>query len=181
MSQLNPGLILSDPQDRITILTFHRWGESFSFYTPIPSILIACRAVKIQMGLASRTHTPDLAREMLKQLHISSQNRPSSSPTDTTPDSSKPNASEKPLRSYDLFQYIQIFPGSKTKHFERIQKSSGIPYGQMLFFDDELRNRNVETELGVTFHKVPDGVNKQEIDKGVWHWRMRQGIQGGGQ
>ena len=136
--------------------------------------------MKIQMGLASRTHTPDLAREMLKLLHIPSHHQTSSSSsTDTSSETSA--ASEKPLRALDLFSYIQIFPGSKTKHFERIRKASGIPYEQMLFFDDEHRNRNVETELGVTFHMVPDGVSRQEVDRGVWQWRMRQGIQGDGQ
>jgi magnesium-dependent phosphatase 1 len=134
------------------------------------------------MGLASRTHTPDLAREMLKQLHIPSShhNQTASSPaSETIPE--VPSSTDKPLRAFDLFQFVQIFPGNKTKHFEKIQKASGIAYEQMLFFDDEYRNRNVETELGVTFQIVRDGVSKQEVDRGVWHWRMRQGIQGEGQ
>lgn len=46
----------------------------------------------------------------------------------------------------------------------------------MLFFDDEARNRNVETELGVTFHLVRDGMTMNEVDKGVKAWRKRNGI-----
>lgn len=46
----------------------------------------------------------------------------------------------------------------------------------MLFFDDEARNRNVETELGVTFYLVRDGMTRDEIDKGVLAWRKRNGI-----
>jgi magnesium-dependent phosphatase 1 len=46
----------------------------------------------------------------------------------------------------------------------------------MLFFDDEGRNRNVETDLGVTFCLVPDGVDCEEVDRGVWEWRRRRGI-----
>lgn len=50
----------------------------------------------------------------------------------------------------------------------------------MLFFDDEARNRNVETELGVTFCLVRDGVTRDEVDKGVWAWRRRNGVKGQG-
>lgn len=46
----------------------------------------------------------------------------------------------------------------------------------MLFFDDEARNRNVETELGVTFCLVRDGMTRDEVDRGVWAWRKRNGI-----
>ena len=84
------------------------------------------------------------------------------------------------LRAIDLFTHQQIFPGSKTSHFQRIQaatkkqKGGEVAYADMLFFDDEGRNRNVETELGVTFWLVPDGVSSDEVDKGVWEWRKRR-------
>ena len=71
---------------------------------------------------------------------------------------------------------MQIFPGNKTQHFAKIQQASGIPFEEMLFFDDEARNRNVETELGVTFWIVRDGLNRDEFDRGVWAWRRRNGI-----
>ena len=45
----------------------------------------------------------------------------------------------------------------------------------MLFFDDEARNRNVE-ELGVTMWLVRDGVDKEEVDRGVREWRRRRGF-----
>ncbi len=47
----------------------------------------------------------------------------------------------------------------------------------MLFFDDEVRNRNVEG-LGVTMCLVRDGVSKGEVDRGVREWRMRHGLDG---
>lgn len=58
----------------------------------------------------------------------------------------------------------------------RIQQASGVHYEDMLFFDDEARNINVQTELGVTFCLVRDGMTKEEVDKGVWEWRRRNGI-----
>lgn len=88
----------------------------------------------------------------------------------------------KALRAIDIFTYQQTFPGSKTSHFQRIQdatkkaKGGEVAFADMLFFDDEGRNRNVETELGVTFWLVRDGVTREEVDKGVWEWRRRRGI-----
>jgi magnesium-dependent phosphatase 1 len=88
----------------------------------------------------------------------------------------------KALRAIDIFTYQQIFPGSKTSHFQRIQdatkkaKGGEVAFADMLFFDDEGRNRNVETELGVTFWLCADGVTSEEVDKGVWEWRRRRGI-----
>lgn len=81
----------------------------------------------------------------------------------------------KPVRALDYFDHIQIYPGSKTTHFAKIHQTSGIAYEDMLFFDDEARNRNVETELGVTFHLVRDGMTMDEVNKGVRAWRKRNG------
>ena len=119
----------------------------------------------IPLGLASRTHTPELAREMLKLLHIV----PSFS---ADPNKTK----EKPLKALDYFGQMQIFPGSKVQHFTKIQQATGLKYEDMLFFDDEARNREVEAKLGVTFCLVRDGVTKEEVDRGVWAWRKGKGI-----
>src|SRR5207248_2288295 len=58
----------------------------------------------------------------------------------------------------DMIDYSEIYPGSKIKHFRSIHKNSGIPYSEMIFFDDELRNRNVQRELGVYFVYVKNGL-----------------------
>ncbi len=146
-----------------------RYGGSYTFYPGVPAILRAAREKGITMGLASRTHAPDLAREMLKGLTIPG------------PATEGENENAKPLRAIDIFVHQQIFPGTKTTHFQKIQdatrkQSSEVAFADMLFFDDEGRNRNVERELGVTFWLVPDGVSKDEVDKGVWEWRKRRGI-----
>lgn len=77
-------------------------------------------------------------------------------------------------RALDYFDFMQVFPGDKKQHFAKIQKSSGVAYEEMLFFDDEVRNRNVET-LGVVMCLVRDGVSKSEVDRGVREWRRRNG------
>lgn len=146
------------------IYTVCRWGESFAFYPAVSSIVYACKNRSIPLALASRTHAPDLARDMLKGLHII--------PTF----SDDPNTNRSSGRAIDYFDHIQIYPATKTQHFSRIHHSSGVAYEDMLFFDDEARNRNVETELGVTFCLVRDGITRDEVDRGVLTWRKRNGV-----
>ena len=73
-----------------------------------------------------------------------------------------------------MFDYLEMYPGSKTNHFKSIQKKSGVAYEEMLFFDDESRNRNVE-DLGVMMQLVRNGVTRSEVDEGVRRWRERNG------
>jgi len=158
-----------------------RWGESFTFYSDVPSILHAALERGITMGLASRTHAPDIARDMLRGLTVTPPTQLAApKPDEVVKVPSSPR--DKALRALDYFAHVQIFPGNKTTHFTRIQEAtrhagSEVAFADMLFFDDEGRNRNVETELGVTFWLVRHGVSKDEIDHGVWEWRKRRGIQ----
>ena len=107
----------------------------------------------ILVAAASRTSAPDLGRSMLSLLQI-------------------PHPSAASQRAIDVFDNLQIYPGSKTTHFERIHRDTGIAYEDMLFFDDESRNKNVEI-LGVVMHLVRDGVSKGALDSGVRSWRKR--------
>ncbi|KAI4654230.1 uncharacterized protein J4E78_007275 [Alternaria triticimaculans] len=132
-----------------------KYGEGFGFYNDVGGVLEALKHKNILIAAASRTCAPDLGREMLKLLKIPSANGPSS-------------------RAIDYFDHMQIYPGSKTTHFQRIHRDSGIEYEEMLFFDDESRNKNVEV-LGVTMQLIKDGVTRDEIDRGVQSWRKRNG------
>ncbi|KZM28793.1 Protein-tyrosine-phosphatase [Ascochyta rabiei] len=132
-----------------------RYGEAYGFYNDVGGVLVALKAKNILVGAASRTHAPDLGREMLRLLKI-------------------PSSSGSSTRAIDYFDHLQIYPGSKTTHFERIHRDSGIEYEEMLFFDDESRNKNVEV-LGVTMKLVPRGVSRDVIDEGVRGWRKRHG------
>jgi magnesium-dependent phosphatase 1 len=132
---------------------------SFGFYNEVASILSSVHSKSILMGVASRTCTPDLARQMLSYLHIP--------PTTTSESTTAPSAAS-------LFDYLEMYPGSKTNHFKSIHKRSGVAYEEMLFFDDESRNRNVE-DLGVTMQLVESGVTRAAVDKGIRRWRERNG------
>lgn len=49
-----------------------------------------------------------------------------------------------------LFRYRQIYPGSKVAHFAQFKAEASVTYDQMLFFDDETRNVDDVSRLGVT-------------------------------
>lgn len=55
-----------------------------------------------------------------------------------------------------------------------MEEKTGIKHVDMLFFDDEFRNREVE-RLGVTFILIgSDGVTKSVFEKGLEEWRRRR-------
>jgi magnesium-dependent phosphatase 1 len=83
-----------------------------------------------------------------------------------------PSGSISTTKAIEFFDHVAIYPGSKMAHLAQIQKESGVPYERMIFFDDESRNREVE-DLGVVMWLVRNGVNNDEIDKGVLSWRKR--------
>ncbi|KAG5928919.1 hypothetical protein E4U42_007624 [Claviceps africana] len=143
-------------------------GEDFAFYADVPWILqLLSRATghdsapgtPLKLGIASRTSAPQLARDLLKMLHLP--------PADE---------GDKPRRAIDVFDGpLEIYPSSKLRHFEAIQKKTGVRFEDMLFFDDE--RRNAETErLGLTMWLVTDGMSWTEVERGVEEWRRRRGL-----
>ncbi|KAI6784844.1 putative magnesium-dependent phosphatase-like protein [Emericellopsis cladophorae] len=137
-----------------------RYGEDYAFYEDVPSILQALPTLGegVKIGVASRTSAPSLARDLLKLLHL---------PPSTD--------GEKVKKAGDVFDAgMEIYPSCKIRHFEALHRRTGLKYEDMLFFDDEARNRDTET-LGVTMYLVRDGVTWTEVEKGVAEWRRRRG------
>ncbi|CAI4214862.1 unnamed protein product [Parascedosporium putredinis] len=143
-------------------------GESYEFYQdsgPILHALVSHLAVKV--AAASRTNAPELAKDLLKMLWVSGQQQQQQTYT--------LSKKEKPRKALDFFDGgLEIYPGSKIRHFETLHRKTGIPYEDMLFFDDESRNRDVEA-LGVTMWLVRDGMTWSELEEGVKEWRKRRG------
>ena len=81
------------------------------------------------MAIASRTEQPDWASELVELLAI-----------------------------HHRFAFAEIYPSSKLKHFASLRASSGLSHEGMVFFDDEMRNINEVSTLGVTSIHVPDGM-----------------------
>ena len=67
----------------------------------------------------------------------------------------------------ELMDFVEIFPGSKTTHFENLHAQSGIPYSNMLFFDDardgKFGNCVPVSSMGVLTVHCPDGLTSEGI------------------
>ncbi|KAJ7493570.1 magnesium-dependent phosphatase-1 [Mycena latifolia] len=129
-------------------------GTPVEFYPDVAGILRRLRDQGVLLAACSRTHAPDMARQALRLLRV-----PGKDDSEVGP-------------AIELFDDLQIYPGSKLAHFRALHTSTGVPYEQMLFFDDELRNREVE-RLGVTFHLTPNGVDNAVLEAGVQAWVAR--------
>ncbi|KAK8080508.1 Mg-dependent acid phosphatase [Apiospora hydei] len=167
-------------------------GETFAFYSDVPSVLHGLGIAGIKIAVASRTSAPDLGRELLKMLHVPALGSIFSGiggsgsgggggggggkekEAAVTAFTAALGRKDKARRALDFFDAgLEIYPSSKIRHFEAIHKKTGIPYTEMLFFDDESRNRETES-LGVTMRLVRDGVSWQEVEKGIMDWRKRR-------
>ncbi|KAK9388823.1 magnesium-dependent phosphatase-1 [Lipomyces mesembrius] len=126
-----------------------RYGSQMAFYKDVPEILAHLKQNGIKVAAASRTCAPvlDVAKKMLSLLHVGG------------------------TRAIDLFDVLEIYPGSKITHFNFIQKQTGIEYHDMLFFDDETRNKEVEHRLGVKFMFVTEGVTWNLYHQAIEEWR----------
>ncbi|KAK9468310.1 HAD-like domain-containing protein [Lipomyces arxii] len=130
-----------------------RRGQKMAFYDDVPEIIAELKARGVKIAAASRTSAPDLAKSMLKLIHINGQ------------------------RAIDYFDVLEIYPGTKITHFTFIKNATGIDYKDMLFFDDESRNKEVEHKLGVKFKYVHEGVTWPLLNEAVYEWHQYAGIE----
>eukprot|EP00747_Dinoflagellata_sp_TGD_P218020 gnl/TRDRNA2_/TRDRNA2_90335_c0_seq1.p1 gnl/TRDRNA2_/TRDRNA2_90335_c0~~gnl/TRDRNA2_/TRDRNA2_90335_c0_seq1.p1 ORF type:complete len:197 (+),score=29.65 gnl/TRDRNA2_/TRDRNA2_90335_c0_seq1:64-654(+) len=85
---------------------------------------------------------------------------------------SLPVKSDKKTTISDMVHHRQIYPGSKGRqHFPALLKDSGIPYDQMLFFDDCTYGDNCGDVArccpGTTCVRTPDGLTEELFDAGL--------------
>jgi magnesium-dependent phosphatase 1 len=105
-------------------------GRKIRLYDDVPEILAQLDDQQISMAVASRTSAPDWADELMKLFDI---------------------------KKY--FDYFEIYPGSKVSHFRSLREKTGLKYSDMIFFDDEYRNIEEVSQLGVVAVFVEDGMH----------------------
>ncbi len=119
-----------------------RNGMHVRLYDDVLQILDWTDSKGTSMALASRTEQPSWARELVEMLGIA-----------------------------ERFDFAEIYPTSKLKHFNALQRASGTPLENMLFFDDEDRNIREVSELGVTSVFVEDGMSFELFETGLQLYR----------
>ncbi|CAG8612207.1 12662_t:CDS:2 [Acaulospora morrowiae] len=144
----------ADPSNPYTVTISS--GKPIRLYPDLPKIfhLIKCFP-DVKIGVASRTHRGDWAREVMSIMPFPELN-------DQGEIISRENngKSKDKYRTFaDVVDYAEIYSGTKLKHFQSLHKTTGIPYDKMIFFDDETRNKEVEVRLGVHFAYVSDGIS----------------------
>ena len=110
-------------------------GKKITLYSDVHSILNKLKLLQVPMAIASRTTTPDWADELMRLFDI---------------------------KKY--FDYFEIYPASKLNHFKSLQHKTNIPFGDMVFFDDEERNIKEVGRLGVDAIFVGNGMNLELIE-----------------
>ncbi|ERS97511.1 hypothetical protein HMPREF1624_05680 [Sporothrix schenckii ATCC 58251] len=169
------GSASTSASDFTPVTVVDKYGESFAFYGDVPHVLHALPTAGIRMGVASRTSAPELGRAMLQLLRVPQGPGAHGGDRDGGADYTGGGG----VAAITLFDAgLEIYPTNKLRHMEALQRRTQIAYEDFLFFDDESRNRNVET-LGVTMFLVRDGVTWDAVEKGVRAWRRRHGHSGG--
>jgi len=137
---------------------YDEFGDKVTFFHDVPQILHQLRSAGVVVAACSRTSATALARQALSLLLVPPNAEDADSPV---------------MPAINFFDQLEIYPGSKKAHFKRLHKKTGIPYSEMLFFDDEPRNKEVQS-LGVTFQLVQRGLDKACFERGLESWRARQ-------
>ncbi|KAM0746520.1 magnesium-dependent phosphatase-1 [Meredithblackwellia eburnea MCA 4105] len=142
---------------------YDRYGQEMGFYEDVPEILLSLHRSKVHVAAASRTSAPRAARQALSELQL---------PGTLNKHLEEGRGAPTTVSAIDLFDTMEIYPGSKLTHFKEIHKKTGIAYKDMVFYDDEPRNREVAS-LGVTFVLVREGegVTHQVFQRGLNSWR----------
>jgi magnesium-dependent phosphatase 1 len=129
---------LSPPFEIRSGMVLDSRNRHVSLYPDIHEILNECELQKWNTALASRTERPAWARQLIELLGIAQR-----------------------------FSYSEIYPSSKLEHFAALREATKIEYQQMLFFDDEQRNINEVSSLGVCCIHVTQGLNHQLFRQGL--------------
>lgn len=105
-------------------------------YPDVMDILNHLHDKNVLLAIASRTGAPDWADELMQLFDI---------------------------KKY--FDHFEIYPGSKLNHFRALHEKTGISYRDMIFFDDEYRNIEEVSRLGVEAIFVEHGIERRMIQK----------------
>ncbi|MCO5566005.1 hypothetical protein L7F22_019680 [Adiantum nelumboides] len=161
---------------------YDRSGTPLSLYPHIPPILFFLHSKRITVAAASRTCAPTVARQALNNLLIVDDgiSLQESENTDTASsirqsNNGKGRQTYTPIPAMKLFDQLEIYPGSKITHFRKLHEKTGIAYEDMIFFDDEYRNAEVSSKLGVHFELVGhQGTDLATFENAIRQWRAKK-------
>lgn len=131
-----------------------RSGTVIDLFPGVREILLSVhrdeRFQESTLAIASRTEHERWAREVMALLEL-----------------------EPGVLMRDVFtpRLSEIYRGTKVRHLGELRKNSGVPYEDMIFFDDWDQNCKDVGKLGVTCIECPRGLNKQIWNRGLNEFR----------
>ncbi|ODV97677.1 hypothetical protein PACTADRAFT_47549 [Pachysolen tannophilus NRRL Y-2460] len=128
IKSLNPSTIIDSNHFKI------------SFYKDVPKILHELNSAGVIIATASRTCDPQIAKKMLKLLKLKNGD----------------GDGDDLISAYDIIDHMEWGTFSKINHLKKIASRFKVDYREMVLFDDELRNKDVESKLGVKFIHIAD-------------------------
>jgi hypothetical protein len=93
----------------------------------------------LKVGISLRTDEPRWALQIMQWLTV---------------------AGGTPLAKYFDKNLIEISYDNKAKHFMSLSRKTGIPFEDMVFFDNEYSNIQSDASLGVKCYFTPDGMTE---------------------
>lgn len=136
-----------------------RFEEKINLFPDVPSILGEIYDSGIPIAYTSRNFQTDSVRSLLTLFTI--------------------NSASENISMIDCIRgnpvYFQVFMtrNAKTDHFTNIMSSSNIEPKDILFFDDESKNIESSTKLGICsilLNRIT-GLTKDEFVRGITEWR----------
>ena len=101
--------------------------------------------MNLQVGISSRTDEPSWAYQLMKWL-VAADGMSLS-------------------KCFDDPNLIEISYSDKVKHFESLNRKTGIDFEDMVFFDNEHWNIQSVSQLGVKCYHTPNGMTKEDWNK----------------
>ncbi|KAJ4839902.1 hypothetical protein Tsubulata_046877 [Turnera subulata] len=148
--------------------------EMPSLYPQAKGILNAFKDKGIDMAIASRSPTPDIANTFIDKLNIKPMFVAKVKSLWIGGSMARWNICSEGERTrcgswHELVIENEIFSSwtHKTEHFQKIHLRTGVPFNSMLFFDDEDRNIQTVSKMGVTSILVDNGVNLGALREGL--------------
>ena len=123
------------PYSRVNAHIEDAEGRLILLYPEVREILDELSSAGIPLAVASRTYSPETAHHFMELFGIRK-----------------------------FFEYEEIYPSSKVKHFSSLQAQTGIPFDRMYFFDDEPRNIQEVGDLGVNVYAVNNGLTRTLLE-----------------
>lgn len=121
------------------------------------------RRANAQIAFASRTDEPAWAMEAMRLLRVCTDPR------------------GRDVTLEDAVDHAEVYPvRSKTEQFHRLKEKSGVPFDEMLFFDNESRNVREVAALGVCCQYTPDGMTVEHWREGLAKYEEHRGAHRGG-